>query len=132
MSIETIKRKALNPDLHQLKLRLKDFRVLLINIEGAIIERTFNFLTQWQNLDAVSQLFAFDFRFPVSKPLNGWYLYDPSAEYSFSSSYLISRYERMGIPSSNWRVTNINSEYLLCSTYPSRLCIILNNCLTDK
>ena len=30
-------------------------------------------------------------------------------------------YERMGIPDSNWRVTSINAEYLLCSTYPQKL-----------
>lgn len=29
----------------------------------------------------------------------------------------------MGIPDENWRITNINTEYLLCSTYPQKLCV---------
>jgi ABC-type uncharacterized transport system permease subunit len=105
MAIETIKRKALTPDLHQLKLRLKDFRVLEINIEGAIIERTFNFLTQWQNLESISQLFAFDFRFPVSKSINGWSLYDPTVEYVIFE-----------ILNSNFKIrTNGNPKFKLAS-----------------
>ncbi|KII69491.1 Myotubularin-related protein 2 [Thelohanellus kitauei] len=43
---------------------------------------------------------------------NGWNIYSPLAEY-----------ERMGVPNDLWRITYINENYGLCSTYPKILCV---------
>jgi hypothetical protein len=42
----------------------------------------------------------------------GWNIYDPIAEFG-----------RMGIPDALWRVTRINENYSICSTYPALLVV---------
>jgi hypothetical protein len=34
-----------------------------------------------------------------------------------------SDYRRMGIPTPEWGITNINKDFLFCETYPSKLYI---------
>ena len=34
-----------------------------------------------------------------------------------------SEFKRIGVPSSKWRITHINDDYRLCSTYPSLLAV---------
>ena len=35
----------------------------------------------------------------------------------------VSEFKRMGVPNSKWRITHINDDYRLCSTYPSILSV---------
>jgi hypothetical protein len=50
--------------------------------------------------------------------LDGWNLYDP-----------VSEFKRMGIPDASWRLTNINADYEVCSTYPAIFAV--PTCLDD-
>ncbi|KFD57679.1 hypothetical protein M513_01349 [Trichuris suis] len=43
---------------------------------------------------------------------NGWLVYDP-----------IKEYNRMGIPNTNWRISQVNRRYSMASTYPNVLCV---------
>ena len=52
----------------------------------------------------------------------GWHVYDPHTEFA-----------RMGIPDALWRLSDINSDYELCSTYPSVVAVpatIDDHCLS--
>lgn len=53
--------------------------------------------------------------------VNGWDVYDPIQEYG-----------RMGIPNAKWRLTNANSEYELCPTYPSVLAVPNSTAVSDE
>ncbi|KAE8584451.1 hypothetical protein XENTR_v10020973 [Xenopus tropicalis] len=51
-------------------------------------------------------LFAFSYKEKFS--VNGWKVYDPTAEY-----------KRQGLPNESWKITKINNTYELCDTYPA-------------
>ncbi|XP_056397061.1 myotubularin-related protein 1 isoform X2 [Hyla sarda] len=51
-------------------------------------------------------LFAFSYK--EKFPVNGWKVYDPTAEY-----------KRQGLPNESWKISKINSTYELCDTYPA-------------
>eukprot|EP00026_Physarum_polycephalum_P009588 Phypoly_transcript_09716.p1 GENE.Phypoly_transcript_09716~~Phypoly_transcript_09716.p1 ORF type:complete len:414 (+),score=31.41 Phypoly_transcript_09716:102-1244(+) len=60
--------------------------------------------------------FAYNARYPKQ---NGWEVYDALKEYS-----------RIGIPDSSWRITDINSKYSVCPTYPAHL--VVPTSVTDE
>lgn len=65
------------------------------------------------------QLLPNPYRHFISKVImDGWNIYDPIVEF-----------QRMGIPDDGWRITNINAEYEVCSTYPAILAV--PTCLDD-
>lgn len=67
MDIESAKKNTLTPEYHELKIRFKDFRMLKFTIQGKEIEVIYSYLTKWQNIESLNQLFAFEFKCPVSK-----------------------------------------------------------------
>ncbi|KAK2852116.1 hypothetical protein Q5P01_008392 [Channa striata] len=64
-------------------------------------------------------LSLFAFQYKEQFPLDGWKVYDPTAEY-----------RRQGLPNESWTISKINSNYELCDTYPSILVIPTN--ITDE
>ncbi|XP_056298404.1 myotubularin-related protein 1a isoform X2 [Pseudoliparis swirei] len=54
----------------------------------------------------------FAFRYKEQFPVDGWKVYDPTAEY-----------RRLGLPNESWAISKMNSSYELCDTYPSILVI---------
>lgn len=61
---------------------MKDFRILKFCIEGSsIAEFLVSLLSPYQQIDSITKLFAFDFKFPVSKRIDGWLCYDSTLEY---------------------------------------------------
>ncbi|XP_067381018.1 myotubularin-related protein 1a isoform X3 [Channa argus] len=61
----------------------------------------------------------FAFLYEEQFPVDGWKVYDPSAEY-----------RRQGLPNESWTISKINSNYDLCDTYPSILVVPTN--ITDE
>jgi hypothetical protein len=65
------------------------------------------------------QQLANPYRSFLSKAIvDGWNIYDPLAEF-----------QRMGIPDDGWRISKINAEYEVCSTYPAIFAV--PTCLDD-
>ncbi|XP_053715573.1 myotubularin-related protein 1a isoform X2 [Synchiropus splendidus] len=62
-------------------------------------------------------LFAFSYK--EQFPVDGWKVYDPTAEY-----------RRQGLPNESWTISKMNASYELCDTYPSVLVIPTN--ITDE
>uniref|UniRef100_A0A8C3G7Z0 phosphatidylinositol-3,5-bisphosphate 3-phosphatase n=1 Tax=Cyclopterus lumpus TaxID=8103 RepID=A0A8C3G7Z0_CYCLU len=54
----------------------------------------------------------FAFLYKEQFPVDGWKVYDPTAEY-----------RRLGLPNESWAISKMNSSYELCDTYPSILVI---------
>jgi hypothetical protein len=115
MTIESVKKKQLSGDNYLLKLSLKDFRLIRLSIDTRNTDLIYQYLQKWQNLTSPEKLFAFSFRLPVSRHLNGWEKFD-----------YVSDFERMGLPSPEWRITNVNNEYMLCNSYPQKLYVPVN------
>uniref|UniRef100_A0A8C4F8D7 phosphatidylinositol-3,5-bisphosphate 3-phosphatase n=1 Tax=Dicentrarchus labrax TaxID=13489 RepID=A0A8C4F8D7_DICLA len=61
----------------------------------------------------------FAFLYKEQFPVDGWKVYDPTAEY-----------RRQGLPNESWTFSKMNSTYELCDTYPSTLVIPTN--ITDE
>ncbi|KAJ0055793.1 hypothetical protein NL108_011385, partial [Boleophthalmus pectinirostris] len=57
----------------------------------------------------------FAFLYKEQFPVDGWKVYDATAEY-----------RRQGLPNESWTISKINSSYELCDTYPSVLVIPTN------
>uniref|UniRef100_A0A8C9ZT32 Myotubularin related protein 1a n=1 Tax=Sander lucioperca TaxID=283035 RepID=A0A8C9ZT32_SANLU len=57
----------------------------------------------------------FAFLYKEQFPVDGWKVYDPTAEY-----------RRQGLPNESWTISKMNSTYELCDTYPSTLVIPTN------
>ncbi|KAF3836713.1 hypothetical protein F7725_004177 [Dissostichus mawsoni] len=57
----------------------------------------------------------FAFLYKEQFPVDGWKVYDPTAEY-----------RRQGLPNESWTFSKMNSSYELCDTYPSILVIPTN------
>ncbi|XP_037614266.1 myotubularin-related protein 1a isoform X4 [Sebastes umbrosus] len=57
----------------------------------------------------------FAFLYKEQFPVDGWKVYDPTAEY-----------RRQGLPNESWTISKMNSSYELCDTYPSILVIPTN------
>uniref|UniRef100_UPI0037E965B4 myotubularin-related protein 1a isoform X2 n=1 Tax=Semicossyphus pulcher TaxID=241346 RepID=UPI0037E965B4 len=63
---------------------------------------------------------VFAFLYKEQFPVDGWKVYDPTAEY-----------RRQGLPNESWTISKLNSSYDLCDTYPSTLVIPTNICDDD-
>jgi len=72
-------------------------------------------------LDDPRQFYAFfykpDFQIPV----------DPSNPFAEAAAWHLAdvdeQFKRMGIPSHEWRITNINKEFKFCDSYPKRFIV---------
>ncbi|GAB5364173.1 hypothetical protein AAMO2058_000946200 [Amorphochlora amoebiformis] len=55
--------------------------------------------------------FAFSFAYELTKPIppggDGWHIYNP-----------IQEYKRLGLPDTSFRLSEVNQEYKMCSSYP--------------
>jgi hypothetical protein len=121
-----MKKKQINTDqlIFQLKLIIKDFRLVKFSFQGKSIDKVITLLNKWQNISSLQSLFSFQFKLKgivqcsvtlVSPKWNGWYAFD----------YMMD-YERMGFPSSEWRVTHANNDFRLCTSYPQKLFVPLS------
>lgn len=63
------------------------------------------------------QMFAFPFNHKLNLfafhyyeefPENGWEVYDP-----------VEEFKRLGVENYNWKITQINQDYMICDTYPA-------------
>lgn len=66
-----------------------------------------------------NNLSFFAFRYKEQFPVDGWKVYEPTAEYN-----------RQGLPNESWIISRINIHYELCDTYPSIL--VLPNNMTEE
>uniref|UniRef100_A0A3Q2NXF2 Myotubularin related protein 1 n=1 Tax=Fundulus heteroclitus TaxID=8078 RepID=A0A3Q2NXF2_FUNHE len=62
-----------------------------------------------------SGLPLFAFKYKDQFPVDGWKVYDPTAEYN-----------RQGLPNESWSISRMNLHYELCDTYPSILVLPKN------
>ncbi|KAG3012598.1 hypothetical protein PC121_g15011 [Phytophthora cactorum] len=127
VTIERVKRKEMvETDSGLLEVVGKDFRRLQFIFEGLVSKQTFS---QFDRTFALVRMHALgepegkvdEFakfsleRFDgVNGAVDGWRIYDAVAEF-----------QRMGISSSTnrWRLSYVNEQYELCSTYPSILAV---------
>eukprot|EP01117_Protostelium_nocturnum_P009412 TRINITY_DN3357_c0_g2_i3.p1 TRINITY_DN3357_c0_g2~~TRINITY_DN3357_c0_g2_i3.p1 ORF type:complete len:545 (-),score=142.62 TRINITY_DN3357_c0_g2_i3:1019-2653(-) len=113
MLIESLKRKVITTESHEMKLKLKDLRQLRIKLQGRELDKIYNILCSYLQINSVDpRLFAFHFKMHISKKYEGWKAYD-----------CIQEYQRMNIPNADWKISSINAEYLLCATYPKLICV---------
>ncbi|KAG5437127.1 hypothetical protein PCANB_001103, partial [Pneumocystis canis] len=78
-------------------------------------EAIYEAIKKYTYIESVLSLYAFFYQPGWKEAMfNGWTLYEP-----------IKEFERQGIGTrtKNWRITDINKNYLLCSTYPSVLVV---------
>eukprot|EP01114_Cavostelium_apophysatum_P012410 TRINITY_DN2770_c0_g1_i5.p1 TRINITY_DN2770_c0_g1~~TRINITY_DN2770_c0_g1_i5.p1 ORF type:complete len:1148 (-),score=226.16 TRINITY_DN2770_c0_g1_i5:60-3503(-) len=125
MSIESVKKKLMTPEHLQMKLKCKDFRAMRFTFEDSKeFERCHSYLTKWQDLGSVEETFAFSFKMPVSSSLDGWKNYsDHSSDFERMGIYQSGNHNSPNSLSNCWRITNINSSYLLCDSYPQKICV---------
>ncbi|KAG5440913.1 hypothetical protein PCK2_000068 [Pneumocystis canis] len=94
----------------------RDFTFITFNIKNdQDAQAIYETIKKYTYVESVFSLYAFFYQ-PVRKEamFNGWTLYQP-----------IKEFERQGIGTrtKNWRITDINKDYVLCSTYPSVLVV---------
>eukprot|EP00933_Yihiella_yeosuensis_P073615 TRINITY_DN8231_c1_g3_i3.p1 TRINITY_DN8231_c1_g3~~TRINITY_DN8231_c1_g3_i3.p1 ORF type:complete len:673 (+),score=159.83 TRINITY_DN8231_c1_g3_i3:493-2511(+) len=108
----------------KLTLKTKDLRTLIFLVaREEDLRNVIDAVSAFSTPGNPTLLFAFKYfedqksRFGYDQETNGWNLYDPIKEYT-----------RMGIdtelipnPSSPWKVSTLNSQYGLCSSYPALL-----------
>jgi len=111
------------PEL-KLKVMTKDLRTLVFLLsQEDEVRQIMDAIETFGHPGGLHTLFAFKHAEEVSREVgpaadqDGWHIYDPSSEYA-----------RLGIetdvipnPASPWRVSNINQNYAVCSSYPSVL-----------
>ncbi|KAI0603309.1 protein-tyrosine phosphatase-like protein [Biscogniauxia sp. FL1348] len=102
-----------------IRLRGRDFSFINFLFRDEVDARdAFEFIrTRACRLGSIEKLYAFCYQpLKVEKPLNGWELYDPRAEF-----------RRQGISTKSvdrgWRISLINKDYSFSPTYPSLLVV---------
>ncbi|ETL89758.1 hypothetical protein L917_11344, partial [Phytophthora nicotianae] len=127
VTIERVKRKEMvETDSGLLEVVGKDFRRLLFIFEGLVSKQTFSQFDRTFALVRTHALgepegkvdefakFSLERFDGVNGAVDGWRIYDAVAEF-----------QRLGISSSTnrWRLSYVNEQYELCSTYPSILAV---------
>ncbi len=103
---------------HVLEMICKDLRILRFGFAtDEMCKRASMCLEQYVFPNKDDYLFAFDHFRDIKKrgippEMDGWNLYDPLQEF-----------KRMGLPNADFRITDANRNYELCSTYPAVLCV---------
>jgi myotubularin-related protein 6/7/8 len=102
-----------------IRIRCRDFTFVTFNFtDDKQAREAFEFIrTRTCKLGTTEKLYAFSHvPLKAEKAINGWEIYDPRAEF-----------RRQGISEKSsdkgWRITNINSDYSFCDTYPSLLVV---------
>eukprot|EP00002_Diphylleia_rotans_P025485 TRINITY_DN503_c0_g2_i1.p1 TRINITY_DN503_c0_g2~~TRINITY_DN503_c0_g2_i1.p1 ORF type:complete len:707 (+),score=91.23 TRINITY_DN503_c0_g2_i1:49-2169(+) len=113
-------RRVGSEDFFGLDLHCKDFRVLRIIFSTDLKWR--DAYTKLQEMafpgNDPRHSFAFSFRPNQGWRRQGWALYNPLTEYV-----------RMGLPTNTWRISHVNQDYRICSTYPQLF--VVPSAITD-
>jgi myotubularin-related protein 6/7/8 len=102
-----------------IRIRCRDFMFICFNFQDDVSAReAFEFIrNRTCRLGSIEKLYAFSYQpLKQEKPINGWELYDPKAEF-----------RRQGISSKSqdrgWRISYINKDYAFSPTYPGLLVV---------
>lgn len=102
-----------------IRIRCRDFMLISFHFQDDVSAReAFEFIrNRTCRLGSIDKLYAFSYQpLKQEKPINGWELYDPKAEF-----------RRQGISSKSqdrgWRISNINKDYSFSPTYPGLLVV---------
>eukprot|EP01098_Paradermamoeba_levis_P014374 TRINITY_DN6839_c0_g1_i1.p1 TRINITY_DN6839_c0_g1~~TRINITY_DN6839_c0_g1_i1.p1 ORF type:complete len:220 (+),score=25.19 TRINITY_DN6839_c0_g1_i1:209-868(+) len=100
----------------KLKIYTSDLRAIRLGFNKASEPQfLYEFLGKYFSLEMIAKFFAMDYWTdypPVSEKENGWRIFDWGKEF-----------QRFGIPSKDWLISDINKQYQLCLTYPEILCL---------
>ncbi|EGX53387.1 hypothetical protein AOL_s00006g253 [Orbilia oligospora ATCC 24927] len=96
-----------------IRLRCRDFTFITFCFDTEQEARdVFDSIKRLTCGGTVERLYAFIYKpTKFEMPFNGWRIYDPQREF-----------DRQGI-TQDWRLSNINSNYTFCDTYPAKLYI---------
>ncbi|XP_008823214.1 myotubularin-related protein 6 isoform X2 [Nannospalax galili] len=111
--IASVEKLALTTSGCPLVIQCKNFRIVhFIVPRERDCHDIYNSLLQLSKQARFEDLYAFSYnpKQNDSERLNGWQLIN-----------LAEEYERMGVPNSNWQLSDANREYKICETYPREL-----------
>eukprot|EP01119_Soliformovum_irregulare_P016348 TRINITY_DN4710_c0_g2_i1.p1 TRINITY_DN4710_c0_g2~~TRINITY_DN4710_c0_g2_i1.p1 ORF type:complete len:1641 (+),score=515.86 TRINITY_DN4710_c0_g2_i1:1885-6807(+) len=97
-----------------LSIVCKDFRTQIFGFKETAAMKTINeFITKHINIKSPADLFALSYlpELPENSP-NGWNIYDTTLEYT-----------RQGLSWLKWRISKVNTDNQLCSSYPSEIVV---------
>ena len=105
-----------NPDTKITFIKLKDYRCFKIQTSDEEFSRKISFNPQ-SRIDFLKYAFIYNVTIKeknISYPIDGWQIYNPMKEY-----------ERQQVPydMDSFRVSQVNSNYKLCETYPAFLIV---------
>lgn len=93
---------------------LQAFKISFAYDRESEVSKILDLLLVSQSNPSPSAIYAFHHR-PTGTEDHGWTTYQPKQEFA-----------RMGIPSEDWRLTNLNSEYSVAPSYPALLAVPYN------
>ncbi|XP_044769510.1 myotubularin-related protein 6 isoform X6 [Neomonachus schauinslandi] len=111
--IALVEKLALTTSGCPLVIQCKNFRIVhFIVPRERDCHDIYNSLLQLSKQAKYEDLYAFSYnpKQNDSERLQGWQLID-----------LAEEYKRMGVPNSNWQLSDANREYKICETYPREL-----------
>ncbi|XP_044857790.1 myotubularin-related protein 6 [Mauremys mutica] len=111
--IAAVEKLALTTSGCPLVIQCKNFRVVhFIVPRERDCHDIYNSLLQLSKPASYDELYAFSYnpKQNESKRLQGWQLID-----------LAEEYKRMGVPNSNWQLSDANRNYEICDSYPREL-----------
>uniref|UniRef100_A0A9L0RQE0 Myotubularin related protein 6 n=1 Tax=Equus caballus TaxID=9796 RepID=A0A9L0RQE0_HORSE len=111
--IASVEKLALTTSGCPLVIQCKNFRIVhFIVPRERDCHDIYNSLLQLSKQAKYEDLYAFSYnpKQNDSERLRGWQLID-----------LAEEYKRMGVPNSNWQLSDANREYKICETYPREL-----------
>uniref|UniRef100_A0ABI7ZQH3 Myotubularin phosphatase domain-containing protein n=1 Tax=Felis catus TaxID=9685 RepID=A0ABI7ZQH3_FELCA len=111
--IALVEKLALTTSGCPLVIQCKNFRIVhFIVPRERDCHDIYNSLLQLSKQAKYEDLYAFSYnpKQNDSERLRGWQLID-----------LAEEYKRMGVPNSNWQLSDANREYKICETYPREL-----------
>ncbi|XP_045444402.1 myotubularin-related protein 6 isoform X4 [Pipistrellus kuhlii] len=111
--IGSVEKLALTTSGCPLVIQCKNFRIVhFIVPRERDCHDIYNSLLQLSKQAKYEDLYAFSYnpKQNDSERLRGWELID-----------LAEEYKRMGVPNSNWQLSDANREYKICETYPREL-----------
>lgn len=106
-----------------LKLYCRDYNYL--SFDFADLDQgtdVFESIMKLTCIDSIDKCYAFIYQpIQIENQFNSWNDFDPLKEFERQGLKFDSDEGELG--SNMWRITGLNSEYSLCSTYPSVLCV---------
>ncbi|KAG5519335.1 hypothetical protein PMAC_001960 [Pneumocystis sp. 'macacae'] len=115
--IQKVEKKAMfYKRMTSLDIYGRDFTFVTFNIENdRDAQVIYEMIQKYTYMESICDLYAFFYRPEgLEAMFNGWTLYQP-----------VKEFERQGVGTrtKKWRITDINKNYALCSTYPSLLVV---------